>query len=72
MSAESRKRVARHREKLRAQGLRPIQIWVPDTSAPGFAEEARRQSLAIRHSPEETEIMDWLEAVSAWPDDAAG
>jgi len=71
MPAESRNRVARHREKLRAQGLRPIQIWVPDTSAPGFADEARRQSLAIRDSPDEAEIMDWLEAVSAWPDDAA-
>lgn len=70
MSAESRNRVARHREKLRRQGLRPIQIWVPDTSAPGFAEEARRQSLAIRDSPEDAEIMAWLEAVSVWPDDA--
>ena len=70
MSAESRSRVARHRQKLRAQGLRPIQIWVPDTSAPGFAEEARRQSLAIRDSAGEAEITEWLEAVSAWPDDA--
>jgi hypothetical protein len=70
MSAESRNRVARHRNKLRARGLRPLQIWVPDTTAPGFAEEARRQSLAIRNSPEEAEIMDWLESVSVWPDDA--
>ena len=33
----------RRRDKLRAAGLRPIQIWVPDTRAPGFAEECRRQ-----------------------------
>lgn len=28
---------------MRAAGLRPIQIWVPDTRAPGFEEECRRQ-----------------------------
>ncbi|MSP02308.1 MAG: DUF3018 family protein [Acetobacteraceae bacterium] len=41
-------RVARRRDKLRGQGLRPVQIWVPDTRAPGFAEECRRQSRLIR------------------------
>ncbi|MGH8227051.1 MAG: antitoxin MazE family protein [Steroidobacteraceae bacterium] len=43
-------RVERRRSKLRAAGLRPIQIWVPDTRAPGFAEECRRQSRLIRDS----------------------
>lgn len=33
----------RYRERLRQQGLRPVQIWVPDTRAPGFAEQCRRQ-----------------------------
>lgn len=36
-------RVKKHRGALRAAGLRPIQIWVPDTRQAGFAEEARRQ-----------------------------
>jgi hypothetical protein len=40
--------VARRRDKLRAVGLRSVQIWVPDTRAPGFAEECRRQSQLIR------------------------
>jgi len=40
-----------------------------DTNAPGFAEEARRQSLANRASPDGAEIMAWLESVSAWPED---
>jgi hypothetical protein len=39
-------RVAKRREQLRKAGLRPIQIWVPDTRRPGFAEECRRQSQA--------------------------
>lgn len=36
-------RVRKHRDALRARGLRPIQIWVPDTRAEGFAEECARQ-----------------------------
>ena len=30
----TRKKVSAHRARLRAQGLRPIQIWVPDTRSP--------------------------------------
>ena len=40
-------RVRKRRDALRAAGLRPLQIWVPDTRRPGFAEECRRQSLAV-------------------------
>ena len=39
----SAERVRRRRDKMRAAGLRPIQIWVPDTRAPGFGPECRRQ-----------------------------
>nr|WP_254616692.1 antitoxin MazE family protein [Burkholderia metallica] len=28
-------------------GLRPVQIWVPDTRRPDFAEECRRQSRLV-------------------------
>lgn len=40
-------RVQRHRDALRAAGLRPAQIWVPDTRRPDFAEECRRQSRLV-------------------------
>ena len=40
-------RVRKRREALRAAGLRPMQIWVPDTSRPGFADACRRQSLLV-------------------------
>jgi hypothetical protein len=33
----SKGRVRAHRARLRAQGLRPFQIWVPDVTAEGFA-----------------------------------
>lgn len=37
-------RVQKPRDALRMAGLRPVQIWVPDTRRPGFTEEFRRQS----------------------------
>ncbi len=40
-------RVQKHRDALRMAGLRPVQIWVPDTRHPGFAEECRHQSLLV-------------------------
>ena len=56
-----RSRVAAHRAQLRARGLRPIQIWVPDTRAPGFAEEARRQSLLVAAESDFDDMMDFIE-----------
>lgn len=63
-----RKRVAAHRAELRKRGLRPIQIWVPDTRAPGFAEEARRQSRLVDADDEFGEVMGFIERNSAWPE----
>lgn len=40
-------RVQKHRDALRMAGLRPVQIWVPDTRRPDFAEECRRQCLLV-------------------------
>ena len=50
-SKSSRDKVRAHRNRLRQQGLRPIQIWVPDLRSPAFAEEAHRQSMAVARSP---------------------
>jgi len=47
MATSVNERVQRRRNALRAAGLRPVQIWVPDARRPGFAEECRRQSLAV-------------------------
>ncbi|MBW4092215.1 MAG: antitoxin MazE family protein [Proteobacteria bacterium] len=33
-------KVREHRERLRAQGLRPIQIWVPDVPSHAFDDQA--------------------------------
>lgn len=50
MATSVSKRVEKRRQALRAMGLRPVQIWLPDTRRPGFAEECRRQSLAVARS----------------------
>ena len=43
-------RVQRHRDALRMAGLRPVQIWVPDTRRPDFAQECQRQTLLASQS----------------------
>jgi hypothetical protein len=60
----TRDKVRAHRERLRAQGLRPIQIWVPDVRSPRFREEAHRQSRAVALSPRETEDQAFIDSVS--------
>ena len=62
--------VARRRAQLRALGLRPLQIWVPDTRAPGFAAEAARQSELVGRSPESRDAQRWIEANSILTDAA--
>jgi hypothetical protein len=71
MSAEprpkpSRVKVGEHRARLRAQGLRPIQIWVPDVRAPSFRSEAHRQSLAVAASVHAHDDQAFIDAVSIW------
>lgn len=55
--------------RLRSQGLRPVQIWVPDVNADGFAEEAHRQSRAVAASQEAEADQAFVDSVSAWPED---
>lgn len=57
-------RVQKHRKGLRAAGLRPVQIWVPDTRREGFAEECRRQSMALHGDAHEADTLNWLTHVA--------
>lgn len=69
MGTSGRRRVREHRERLRAQGLRPIQIWVPDVRTAEFRSEAHRQSLAVGRSPEGAADQAFIDAVSVEPDE---
>ena len=62
--ASTRERVREHRRRLRAQGLRPIQIWVPDVRAAEFVAEAHRQSAAIAASEREADDQAFVDAIS--------
>ena len=63
----SRRRVRAYRERLRSQGLRPVQIWVPDVTAEGFAAEAHRQSRAVAASASADDDQAFVDSVSEWP-----
>jgi hypothetical protein len=56
-------RVQKRRDTLRAAGLRPVQIWVPDTRRPGFAAECRRQSVLVAQADQlNTDLSDFMDA----------
>jgi DNA-binding LacI/PurR family transcriptional regulator len=63
------KRMANYRQRMREAGLRPVQIWVPDSKVPGFAAKCRRQARAVAASdPAGDEIMDFVSDVYEWPE----
>ncbi len=68
-SKSSRVKVRAHRQRLREQGLRPIQIWVPDVRARGFRSQARRQSLAVARSSHARQDQSFIDAISDWGDE---
>jgi hypothetical protein len=60
----SSRNVRRYRERMRRSGLRLVQFWVPDTRAPGFAAECRRQSrAAAAKGGAERAMHRWLNQV---------
>ncbi len=65
-SKSSRDKVRAYRDRLRRQGLRPIQIWAPDMRSPAFVAEAHRQSLAVSKSPHAKKDQEFIDAVSEW------
>ena len=57
-------RVRKHRETLRAAGLKPVQIWVPDTRSESFRQKCERESLLLAADPHEAEILNWIAEVA--------
>lgn len=48
---------------MRNKGFRLIQLWVPDTKASGFAEEAARQSALVARSADAQTTDRLIEAI---------
>ena len=59
-------KVRRHRANLRAQGLRPIQIWVPDVNDPKISAQLRREAKLIAQSAQEKDDLAFI--ASLWDD----
>lgn len=58
-------RMSRYRSRLRAQGLRPVQIWAPDTRSAKIADELRRQSKLVSRRKSERETVAFIDAIGA-------
>ena len=58
---ESTSKVARHRERMRAAGLRPVQFWVPDTRSPEFAAQVRQQCQNLKNDSAEAGVLRFSE-----------
>lgn len=61
--ATGAERVRKHREKMKAAGLKPVTIWVPDVNAPDYQAKIDRAIEVINASESEKEILDELSDV---------
>ncbi len=59
----SAERVRRYRRRMKAQGMRPVQLWVTDTRTPAFAAEAHRQSAAVAASAHAADDQAFIDAL---------
>jgi len=59
----AQQRMASRRERLRAQGLRPVQHWVPDLRDSKVLAQIRREGAMLSRHPEDAAIDDWLDTV---------
>ena len=67
--SSSRDKVRAHRKRLRERGLRPIQVWIPDTRTAAFKVEAHRQSQVVARSPHARRDQDFIDTISQQPGD---
>ena len=57
-------RVGAHRERMREQGFRLVQVWVPDVRSENFAREAHQQSVAVGAADRRSDDQEFIESVS--------
>jgi hypothetical protein len=57
------KRMSDYRSRLRREGLRPVQVWVPDQRASGFKSKLRKQVLRL-DPQDEADALAFIEHVA--------
>ena len=65
MAKSGAQKMAEYRQRKRAQGLRQITLWVPDTRTPEFRESLRREAALLRNHPSTKEGEEFVEAALA-------
>ncbi|MDR2508420.1 MAG: antitoxin MazE family protein [Candidatus Accumulibacter sp.] len=58
-------RVQKHRDERRMLGFRSVQLWVPDTRRPDFAEECRRQCRIATQADNADNIQSFMDEALA-------
>ncbi len=72
MATPVAERVQKHRTALCMAGLRPVQIWVPDTGRPNFAAECKRQSsLASQADIADADMLSFMDDALSDLDESA-
>jgi Protein of unknown function (DUF3018) len=66
--ADGAKRVQKHRDKMKAAGLKPVTIWVPDINAPGFKERIAREIEIINADADSQRVMEEMLALADFSD----
>ena len=63
MGTPVNQRVQKRRDALRAQGLRPVQMWLPDTRDPKFRDEIAREIKQINKADaKDIDLQERLDA----------
>jgi len=57
---EGAKRVQKHRDKMKAAGLKPVTIWVPDVNAPAFRQQIARDIAIINADADSHLVMEQM------------
>jgi hypothetical protein len=65
MTEGAQRKMATYRKRLRARGLRPIQLWVPDLRDPAQREQLRRDVQILREHPSDADGNQFLDAALA-------
>lgn len=68
-ASSSRDKVRNYRARMRAKGMKLVQVWVPDVNSPEFKAQARRESRAMALSPTEAEDQAFVDSISEFTDE---
>ena len=63
MGLNSAQKMRQYRARLRASGLRPIQLWLPDIRSQKIIDEIRKQSIRVSCDSQDSRITDFVESV---------